>query len=47
MGAVLTELLMYVIKFVCMVLCAAGGIAVGMKIKKKKSVKAIDDTNEQ
>ena len=40
MDAVFNELGMYVIKFICMVVCAAGGIAVGMFIRKKKNEKA-------
>lgn len=38
--AVVNELGMYIIKFICMLIFAGAGIGVGMFIRKKKNEKA-------
>jgi hypothetical protein len=47
MNAVISELITYVIKFVCMILCAAGGICVGNGLKKKKVKKLAEESGQQ
>ncbi|MBO5509217.1 MAG: hypothetical protein J5962_02025 [Lachnospiraceae bacterium] len=47
MSAVFSELLVYVIKFVCMILCAAAGIGVGKHLRRKKNNKLANETAEQ
>lgn len=47
MSAVISELMIYVIKFVCMLLCAIAGVCVGKTIKKKKNNKLENDVAEQ
>lgn len=47
MVALVSEFLVYIIKFVAMILCAVLGVFVGGKIRKNKNAKLAAENNEK
>lgn len=47
MTAVLSEFVIYIIKFLAMILCAVSGVVVGGKIRKNKNQKLANENNQK
>lgn len=47
MNVLVSEAVVYVIKFICMILCAGLGIGLGMIIKKRKDRKVAEENTQE
>lgn len=47
MGALLSEFVIYIIKFLAMILCAAVGIIIGKGLRKKKNEKLASEEAQE